>query len=74
MQFIRIMSYLQDGRFTNCEHLYVGDNQVKAIERFLREYPEHKDCIVVADHYDSDSPENKEHFQICANCGCVHYW
>lgn len=70
MEFVRIRSYYQDGRFTSCEHLYCGNDQVKALERFRKEYPEHDNCIVVAEHYESD--ENAEHFKACLNCGCVH--
>lgn len=72
MQYIRIRSYYQNGEFTSCEHLYFGNNQVKALERFRKEYPAHNDCILVAEAYDSDDPKNKEHFEICLRCGCVH--
>lgn len=70
MQYVRLWSYLPDGTFTTCEHLYLGTNQVKALEWFRREYPAHKDCIVVAESYDSD--ENPEHYAACKRCGCVH--
>lgn len=68
MKYVRITSHL-DGKLL-AEHLYFTDSQVKAIDRFRKEYPEHKDCIVVAENYESD--ENKEHFRVCINCGCVH--
>ena len=74
MEFIRIRSYYQDGTFTTCEHLYVGDNQVKALEIFRKEYPAHDDCILVAEHYNSEDPTNLKHFEACSRCGCVHYW
>lgn len=70
MKYIRITSHL-NGQLL-AEHLYLTDSQVKAIERFRREYPEHKDCIVVAEDYDSEDQKNKEHFEICCRCGCVH--
>lgn len=70
MEYVRLRSYYPDGRFTNCEHLYFGNNQVKALEWFRKEYPEHYNCIVVAEHYESE--ENKEHFSACKRCGCVH--
>ena len=70
MKFIRITSHRE--RELLAEHLYLTDSHVKAIERFRKEYPEHKDCIVIAEDYDSDDPKNEEHFRICMNCGCVH--
>lgn len=71
MQFVRIRSYL-DGTFTGCEHLYMGNDQVKALERFRAEYPEHEKCIIVAENYDSEKEENKAHFAACLRCECVH--
>ena len=71
MIYIRIKSYL-NGQFTNCEHLYLGNNQVKALERFRKEYPEHRNCILIAETYDSEAEKNKEHFNVCLRCGCVH--
>lgn len=70
MKYIRITSYR--GKELLAEHLYLTDSQVKAIERFRKEYPEHADCVVVAQDYESDDPKNKEHFRACLNCGCVH--
>lgn len=55
------------------EHIYDRD-QVKAIEWFRKDYPEHKDCIVVAENYDETDPKNGEHFRVCSSCECVHYW
>ena len=72
MKYVRLRSYLPDGTFTNCEHLYFGNDQVKALEWFRREYPEHDHCIVVAESYDSEDPRNAEHFAVCKRCGCVH--
>ena len=71
MKYVRITSYF-NGRFTTCEHLYAGTNQVEALERFRSEYPEHNECILIAENYDSDKPENKAHFAACLSCGCVH--
>lgn len=71
MLYTRIKSY-HNGEFTSCEHLYLGTNQSKALERFRIEYPEHKECILVAQTYDSEAEENKAHFQACLRCGCVH--
>lgn len=69
MKYVRIKSYR--GKELLSEHLYCGSNQTKAIVSFRREYPEHNDCIVVAEPYDSG--KNQEHFAICVRCGCVHY-
>ncbi len=72
MEYVRLRAYYQNGKATSCEHLYIGNNQVKALEWFRNEYPEYNDCIIVAEHYDSDDPKNKEHFAVCKRCGCVH--
>ena len=42
--------------------------------RFRKEYPEHKDCILIAETIDNEEPKYKEYFQVCLNCGCVHRW
>lgn len=73
MEYVRITSYYSDtNKWTGCEQLYFGNNQVKAIKRFRRTYPEHNQCIVVAEPYDSDNPKNREHFKACLRCGCVN--
>ena len=75
MNMVRVTSYYQDGRFTTCEHIYAAQFQQDAIDRFKKEYPEHaKECIIVAEYYDSEDPKNAEHFEVCKRCGCVHYW
>ena len=74
MEFIRVKAYYQDGRFTGCEQLYIGNDQSKVLSRFHREYPEYNGCIEVAEYYNSEDPKNKEHFESCSKCGCVHYW
>lgn len=71
MIYTRIKSYL-NGKFTTCEHLYLGNIHTKAILNFRRQYPEHENCIIVAETYDSDDPQNLEHFKSMLNCGCVH--
>ena len=72
MKCIRIRSYYPDGSFTSCEHIYLESDQQKALERFRKEYPEHDCCIVVAEDYDPD--ENPEHYRMCKECGCVHFF
>ena len=72
MIYTRIRSYFPDGKFTGCEHLYSGDSHTDAIIRFRKAYPEHKDCIVIAETYDSENEKHKEHFAACVRCGCVH--
>ncbi len=71
---IRIRSYLPDGTFTSCEHLYRGYTQASALARFRQEYPEHNKCILVAEDYDCEDPKNAEHFKACKACGCVHFF
>ena len=44
----------------------------KSLDRFRKEYPEHKDCILIAETIDNEEPKYKEYFQVCLNCGCVH--
>lgn len=70
MEFVRITSHLNNRLV--CEQLYLAESHVKAIERFRREYPEHANCIVIAENYDSDDPKNKEHYAACVRCGCVN--
>lgn len=69
MEYVRITSY-RDGKLI-AEHLYIGSDQTRAIIRFRVEYPEHNECIVVAEPYDSE--KNQDHFAICLRCGCVHF-
>ena len=71
MKFVRIRSY-QNQEFTSCEHVYAGDDHVKALERFRREYPEHDKCILIAETVDEDIDNPSEWFQACSRCGCVH--
>lgn len=70
MILTRIRSYRQNGEFTGADHLYLGNDHVKAINRFRKEYPEHDDCIVIAETYDSE--QNADHYKACWNCGCIH--
>lgn len=71
MIYTRIKSYY-NGKFTNCEHLYFGNNHSDALRKFRQEYPEHKNCVLIAETYDSEDEKNTEHFKSCLNCGCVH--
>lgn len=48
MKYTKVKSYY-NGKFTGCERLYVGNNHVKALEKFRKEYPEQKDCILIAE-------------------------
>lgn len=72
MKYVRIKSYYQSGQFTGTEHLYWGDNQVKALEWFRKDFPAHKDCILVAETIDGDDPKNEEYIRICNICGCIN--
>lgn len=71
---IRIRSYFPDGKFTGCEHLYTGYTQGSALSRFRKEYPEHNQCIIVAEDYDCEDPKNSEHFKACKMADCVHFF
>lgn len=71
MKYVRIRSY-HNSEFTGCEHLYMGNNQVEALARFCKEYPEHDNCILIAEYFDSEKPENKPIFEAFVRCGCVH--
>lgn len=73
VQFTRICSYRQNGEFTTCEHLYAR-SQSKALEWFRKDYPEHKDCILVAETIEEDLDNPSEWFKACVNTGCVHYF
>jgi hypothetical protein len=50
----------------------LGNNQVVALEKFREEYPEHENCILIAERYDSEEERHKAHFKACLACGCVH--
>ena len=69
MKYVRVRSYHND-KYTGCDHLYLGNNQAEALERFRKEYPEHDECILIAEYFDSE--EHKELFTAFLNCGCVH--
>lgn len=69
MLYTRIKSY-NNGKFTGCEQLYSTTNQSIALQIFRKDYPEHKECLLIAETYNSE--ENKEHFEICKACGCVN--
>ena len=71
MKMTRITSYLNERLVA--EHIYLGD-QVRAIRRFRKEYPEHEMCVVVAEDYDPDDTKNKSHYEACVRAGCVHVW
>ena len=72
MKYVRIMSYYQDGRFTGCEQAYIGNNQTKALERFRHDFPEHNNCIVVAETIDDEDAGWLDWFRVARKCGCVH--
>lgn len=72
MKYVRIKSYLPDGKFTSCEHAYIGDNQIKALERFKNDFPEHNHCIHVAETIDDEDAEWIDWFNVARECGCVH--
>lgn len=73
MMYVRIRSY-HNGKLA-AEHLYVKTRtQQDAIDRFLRDMPEQRSCIIVAEDYDSEDPANAEHFRICRECGCAHFF
>lgn len=72
MKYVRIRSYSNDKLVA--DHAYGGDNQSIAIARFRREYPEHDNCILVADTIDDDDPEYKEWFRAARECGCAHFF
>lgn len=74
MKYVRIKSYYQDGKFTGCEHAYIGDDKVKALERFNHDYPEHNKCIPVAETIDDEDAEWLDWFRIARTCGCVHFF
>ena len=72
MMYVRIKSY-KEGTFTGCEQMYSNCATLdEGIQKFSSEYPEHESCLVIAEHYDSTEDCNKEHFETCKACGCVH--
>ena len=71
MMYVRITSYYQSGKFTSCEHLYPGNDQVKALERFRKDFPHHNDCILVAETISDEDSKYEEYIHTCWKCGCV---
>ena len=67
MKFVRVRSYLQSGELA-AEQLYLGENQYEALERFRRDYPEHQNCVLVAETVDGDDPKNEEYIRVCIGC------
>lgn len=72
MKYVRIKSNFPDGTFTGCEHAYLGDNHTDALARFRKEYPEHNECIVIAQTIDADDPKWFGWIKAARDCGCVH--
>lgn len=70
-KYVRLRSYLS-GKFTGCEHFYLGDDHVKALVWFHREYPEHLNCNVVAETVDSEDDKFSKLIAVARRCGCVH--
>lgn len=74
MKFTRIVSRSHGEYLT--EHLYiqrgVPTDKVDAFKRFLNEYPEHRNCDLTIENYDSEN--NPDHYNSCSRCGCVHFW
>jgi len=71
MEYIRITSYYE-GKLV-AEHLYLTNNQVKAIDWFKKDYPAHVGkCIIVAESIDSDDTKWKEYVTVCHRCGVIN--
>lgn len=73
MKFVRIRTYLADGsdRWTGLDHIYYGDDEAKALDRFYKRYPEHKDCFVVAETIDLSWQNDAEFIEAFMKCGCL---
>lgn len=71
MEYTRIRTYdpKNGSKWTGLEHLYSTNDQAKALERFKRDYPEHKEMIAVAEHYNSE--EDPRHYRACLQCGVI---
>lgn len=72
MKYVRVKSYHKD-KFV-AEHAYFGDNQSAALSRFRKEYPEHHECVLVAQTIDDEDDKWIEWFRAARDCGCVHYF
>jgi hypothetical protein len=73
--YVRIRSYKRDDHSLCAEHLYIKKGtQCDAIAEFKKDMPEQKGCIIIAEDYDSQDPDNAEHFKACRDCGCVHFF
>ena len=70
MKYVRIKSVL-NGKLL-ADHAYFGNDHCKALERFRREYPEHGECVLIAETIDDDDHKYTEWFKAARNCDCVH--
>lgn len=70
MKYVRVRSY-HESKWNGTEQLYLGENQVNALERFKKDYPQYvSTCILVAETIDSD--DDREYFKACQRCGVVN--
>ena len=53
------------------DHIYMGDDQVKALDRYRRDFPDHNDCICVAETINDEDPTLAEFFAVHYRCGCA---
>ena len=72
MKYVRIQSRLNGVLLA--DHLYAGDNHVKAIEAFRKEYPEHEKCVITAKTVDDEDPNLREYFSASRHCGTAHFF
>lgn len=70
MIYTRVRSY-EKGKMV-AEWLYRTDNQVVALEKARRDYPEHERCILVAEYVDSSDEHWKEYVDVCRRCGVIY--
>ena len=73
MEYIRVKTYYPGtGKWTGCEHLYLVDSQVEALNRFRKDYQEHNKMIAVAETIDSEDAKYKEYVEVCRKCGVIN--
>lgn len=71
MTYTRIKSNLLDGTYCG-DWLVIASDTVKALEKFYREYPEHKGNRITVEPFDPENGESaKKLYDIYKSCNCI---
>ena len=74
MNYIRIHSQKADGTYCG-DWLFAGDDQMKALQRFFREYPAHKHNRITLEPFDPNANEaSRKLYDVMKACDCIYTW